>query len=44
MKLLRFAALFALVTVPLLLTRKEDPQPAQDVDSEHIFDYDLTAE
>jgi hypothetical protein len=43
MKFFRFAALFALASLPLLLVRKERAlmQP-QEVDSDHIFDEELS--
>ncbi len=44
MKLLKFAALFALAAIPLLLTRKEEKRPAQVVESDHIFDVELSAD
>lgn len=44
MKLLKFAALFALATLPLLLIRKEKAVSVQEVDSEHIFDLELSGE
>lgn len=44
MKLVKFAALFALAVIPLLLSKKEKHQPAQIVESEHIFDIELSAD
>ena len=44
MKFLKFAALFALAAIPILLVKKQKPQPAQDVDSDHIFDSELLEE
>ncbi|MBM2841146.1 MAG: hypothetical protein HW412_1674 [Bacteroidetes bacterium] len=44
MKFLKLAALFALASLPLLLARKdkEEPMPAREVDSDHIFDEELS--
>ena len=44
MKFLKMAALFALAALPLLLIRKEKGVPAQVVDSDHIFDQELSGE
>ena len=45
MKILRYAALLALAAIPLLLTRKEQQKkPAEVVESDHIFDMELSAE
>ena len=44
MKILKMAALLAIATLPLLLARKEkeDPKPLREVDSDHIFDEELS--
>jgi len=44
MKFLKIAALFALASLPLLLVRKEkeEPKPVREVDSDHIFDEELS--
>jgi hypothetical protein len=44
MKLLKLAALFALATVPLLIVKREKQKPAQTVDSDEIFEQELTAD
>jgi len=46
MKFLKIAALFAIASLPLLLVRKEKDgrEPAQDVESDNIFDQELTAD
>lgn len=45
MKFLKFAALFALAAIPLLILKKEKaPKPASEVDSDHIFDSELSVE
>jgi hypothetical protein len=46
MKFLKIAALFALASLPLLLVRKEreGQEPARDVESDDIFDQELSAE
>ena len=44
MKILKLAALVALAAVPVLMIRKPKPAPlpAQTVDSDHIFDLELS--
>jgi hypothetical protein len=42
MKFFKIAALFALASLPLLLMKKEKEAVAQVVDSEHIFDEELS--
>jgi hypothetical protein len=42
MKFLRFAALFAFAVIPILLTKKEKEQPAQVVETDQIYQLDLT--
>lgn len=44
MKVLKLAALFALAALPLLLARKEKHKPAEVVESDHIFDMELSAD
>jgi hypothetical protein len=44
MKILKLAALLALAAIPLLLSKKEEKQPAQVVESDHIFDRELSAD
>ena len=44
MKFLKFAALFALATLSLLLARKGKEVSVQEVESEHIFDLELSGE
>ncbi|MEK9137157.1 MAG: hypothetical protein AAB393_08540 [Bacteroidota bacterium] len=44
MKFLKIAALFALASLPLLLIRKDKEEPAREVDSDHIFDEELTTD
>jgi hypothetical protein len=44
MKFFRFAALFALAAIPLLLSKKEKELPPQVVESDLIYDYDLTVD
>lgn len=44
MKLFKFAALFALAAIPLLLSKKERSRPVQVVESEHIFDVELNVD
>jgi hypothetical protein len=44
MRILKYAALLALAAIPLLLTRKEQKKPAEVVESDHIFDMELTAD
>ena len=44
MKIFKLAALFALAAIPLLFSRKEKHQPAQVVESDHIFDVELSAD
>ncbi len=44
MKFFKIAALLALASLPLLLVRKEkeEQKPATEVDSDHIFDEELS--
>jgi hypothetical protein len=42
MTLMRFAALFALAAIPLLLIRKRNGYEAQVVDTDEIFNFDLS--
>lgn len=44
MKILKIAALLAIASLPLLLVRKEksEQKPASEVESEHIFDEELS--
>ena len=44
MRLMRFAALFALAAIPLLLIKKGKGFEAQTVETDEIFNYDLTAD
>ena len=44
MKFLKMAALFGLAVIPLLLMTKGKKDPAQEVDSEHIFDQELSVD
>ena len=46
MKFLKIAALFAIASLPLLLVRKEKEgqNPAPDVESDNIFDQELSAD
>ncbi|MFN0156606.1 MAG: hypothetical protein ACKVRP_00875 [Bacteroidota bacterium] len=44
MKLFKFAALVALAALPLLFSKKEKHQPAEVVESDHIFDSELSAD
>jgi|WetSurMetagenome_2_1015567.scaffolds.fasta_scaffold459673_2 hypothetical protein len=44
MKALKLAALLALAAIPLLLARKDEKKPAEVVESEHIFDMELSAD
>ncbi len=47
MKFLKFAALFALAAIPLLILKKEktpESKPAAEVDSDHIFDSELSTD
>ena len=46
MKFLKIAALFALASLPLLLVKreKEEHGPAQEVESDHIFDQELSTD
>ena len=44
MRFLKLAALFALAAIPLLVAKKEKHTPAQEVDSDHIFDSELTSD
>ena len=44
MKLFKFAALFALAAIPILFSRKEKQQPVEVVESDHIFDVELSAD
>jgi len=46
MKFLKIIALFALAALPLLLVKKdkEGQEPARDVESDNIFDQELSAD
>lgn len=46
MKLFKIAALLTLASLPLFLVRKEkeEKKPVTQVDSEHIFDEELSAD
>lgn len=44
MKLFKIAALLALAAIPLMLGKKVSRQDAQVVDSDHIFDVELTSD
>jgi hypothetical protein len=44
MKVLRFAALLALASIPLLLVKREKQKPAEVVESDHIFDAELSVD
>jgi hypothetical protein len=46
MKILKLAALFALAAIPILMVRKQKPAPlpAQTVDSDHLFDLELSSD
>jgi hypothetical protein len=44
MNFLKLVALSVLVAVPFLLTKKEEGQPARDVDNDHIYDLELTVD
>jgi|GEM_PF-3843776 hypothetical protein len=47
MKFLKIAALFALASLPLLLARKgsgDNQEPAREVDSDSIFDQELSTD
>ena len=46
MKFLKMAALFGLAVLPLLLMRKgkESTAAGEEVDSEHIFDQELSSD
>jgi len=44
MKVLKYAALLALAAIPLLLVKKEKQKPAEVVESDHIFDAELSAD
>jgi hypothetical protein len=42
MKFLKFAALFAIAAIPILLTKREKEQPAQVVETDQIYELELT--
>ncbi len=42
MKIWRYVALLAIVAVPFVLMRKENPRHTGPVETDEIFDYDLT--
>jgi hypothetical protein len=42
MKILKYAALLALAAIPLLLSKKDQKKPAEVVESDHIFDMELS--
>jgi hypothetical protein len=44
MKFLKIAVLVTLASLPLLLIKKQKPQPAGPVESEDIFNEELTLE
>jgi hypothetical protein len=44
MKFLKIAALVALASLPLLFIKKQKPRPAGPVESEDIFNDELTLE
>ena len=44
MKVLKFAVLLALAAIPLLLAKKERHKPAEVVESDNIFDAELSAD
>jgi len=44
MRLMRFAALFALAAIPLLLIKKSKGYEAQTVETDEIFSFDLSSD
>ncbi len=44
MRFLKVAALLALAAIPLLLMHKGKEEPAREVDSDNIFDQELSAD
>ncbi len=44
MKLFKLAALFVLATIPMLIRKKEKPEEVVGVETDHIFDAELSAE
>jgi len=44
MKLFNLAALIVMVSVPLLLLRKDKQKPAESVESDRIFEQELSTE
>jgi hypothetical protein len=44
MRMLKYAALFALAAIPLLFSRKEEKPTAEVVESDHIFDAELSVD